>query len=143
MKKESFLNEDSQENQSMSNRVAKMVSDIAMNGMQVLEVKSYPINDKIKKLKKHSFKAYSLEEIKVVSITTSKEGYLTVNGDLDIPLFNLKRDSEGPWYYTNKDEAIQKVTDMNKLEYDAISEILDELTAAEEYMKDIVANNRY
>lgn len=128
------------------NLVAKAVKDIALNNMKVLEVKSYPLNDKLtKKLKKHSFKAYTLKEVDVFNMDShKKEGYLSINGgEIDIPLVNLTRNEEGPWIYTNKEDAIDKVKRMNELEYEAIKELQDEINASEEYMKNLIENDRF
>jgi hypothetical protein len=141
MKTVSFIKDQSE--LSNAELIASAVKDIALNGMKVLEVKSYPINDKIKKLKKHDFKAYSLNEIMVISMSFGKTGYITVNNDVDVPLVKLRLNNDGPWYFFNKEESIQKVTQMNKLEYDVIKELQDEINASEEYMKDLVENERF
>lgn len=129
------------------NPIADSVKNIAMNNMQIIEVKSYLLKDKIKKLKgKHSFKGYTLNEITVLSFSSIKEGYLTVNGNIDIPLTRLRIDStedEGPWYYTNKDEAVVAVRDFNKIEWEAIREIKAEADAADEYHRNLYENDRF
>ncbi len=139
--KKTLIGEEQEQNISL---VAKALKDIASNEMKVLEVKSYPLNDKLtKKLKKYSFKAYTLKEVDVVDFSTKKEGYITINNDLDIPVLKLRLDEEGPWYYTNKDEAIEKVKKMNEIEYEAVKELQDEINSSEEYMKNLIENDRF
>ena len=143
MKKDLLTNDSEQSNVSL---IAKAVAFIAANGMKILEVKAYPINDKItRKLKKYTFKAFTLKEVDVQDINSSKkEGYLVLNsGELDYPLAKLKLDEDGPWYFTDKDEAVEKVKRMNEVEYEAIKELQDEVLATEEYMKNIVENDRF
>ncbi len=141
MAKSLLKDQDQDQSQSL---VAKAVKDIALNDMKVLEVKSYPLNDKLtRKLKKNSFKAYTLKEVDVINISTKNEGYLSINGELDIPLAKLKLDEEGPWYYTNKDEAIEKVKRMNENEFEVIKELQEEIEASVEYMKNLIENDRF
>lgn len=139
--KKDLLTEQDDKNLSL---VSKALRDIASNNMKVLEVKSYPLNDKLtKKLRKHSFKAYTLKEVDVIDFSTKKDGYITINSELDIPLAKLKLDEDGPWYYTDKEEAVEKVKRMNENEYEAIKELQDEINASEECMKNLIENDRF
>lgn len=134
-------------NDSVTNSIAEAWINIGRNNMQIVEIKAYPLKDKIKKLRgTHSFKGYTLNEITVLTATCIKEGYLTINNGLEMPLHKLRIDSlenSGPWYFTNKDEAIQTVREFNKIEWDAIRETKAEVDAAEEYLRNLLENDRY
>jgi len=148
MDKRSYINDDANNNYMAvtNNPIAEAVKNIGMNNMQIIEIRAYPLSDKIKKIKKHSFKGYTPTEITVLSFSSVKEGYLTINGSLDLPLNKLRIDStedEGPWYFTNKDEALQKVREFNKIEYDVTKEAKAETDAAEEYLRNLIENDRF
>jgi hypothetical protein len=128
---------------SNENLMAEMVRNIANNNMRVIEVYAYPIKDKVTGLEKHSFKAYSFNEIKVMQISMDKKNHLSINGTLDMPTINVKLNHEGPWYFTDKDKAMETMQSLNKLQFDLILEHESEIIACKEYMRDLIDNDRY
>jgi hypothetical protein len=123
--------------------MAEMVRNIVNNNIRIVEVFAYPIKDKVTGLEKHSFKAYSFNEIKVIQINMDKKDHLSINGTLDMPVINIKLNKEGPWYFTDKDKAMEYMRSLNKLTIDLISEHESEIIACKDYMRNLIDNDRY
>jgi hypothetical protein len=136
--KASFIADDTNEN-----LMSEMVRNIANNNMKIIEVFAYPIKDKVSGLEKHSFKAYSFNDIKVMQISMDKKDHLSINGTLDMPVINVKLNKEGPWYFTDKDKAMESMQSLNKLQFDLILEHESEIAACKEYMRNLIDNDRY
>jgi len=115
--------------------LANFFTNLGKNGGKVFEIKAIPISDKEKKVKISTLKAYFVNEIQVVSFdVTKKQGYVEINHDLDMPLVKLKLQN-GPWYDYDRENAIAKVKDLNRVERELIDEQAEQYALAQDYMR--------
>ena len=142
---ESLISPDQLSDAELSKKQIDFLSEISRNGNVIFEVFSRNINDEEKKIRFNSTKVYGMHEIRVENINfTHVRGYVTVNG-IDIPLLNTKSTRLAPWYMFSKEQAIDKVVRLNRLELSKIEEeeemrrnALNDILLAKEFMNEIV-----
>lgn len=117
---------------------ARFCSNLGKNGMRIFEIKSMPISDKEKKVRIATLKFHTLNDIKVVSFDLTKlKGYVSINdGELEMPLANLKR-QEAPYYFYDREAAETKVKSLNLVERALIDEKTEEYLLAQDFMKKV------
>lgn len=125
--------------------VIEFMTNIANNNGKLCIVQNFPLDETGIKLIDANFKPkfWGLKEESVLQFDTQKEkGYVRINNEFDVPLQLSAPPTGNVMYFCDKEVAIKKVVQLNKIELDSISEIKSKIDSAHLFIEELVINNR-
>lgn len=103
-----------------------------------------PINDQIKELKNDDAKCVARKEILVENLSkTLKPGFITVNGNYDLPMEGGTVVKLSQCYVANKEDAIEIARIATEVELDRAEEVLASKQKEVDFLREQLENDRF
>jgi len=111
---------------------------------KVFGFKVVPVNDQVKQLKADDARCIAVVSSVVDSLDKNqKEGYITVNGRIDIPMIHGKMVSLEEVFLANEEDAYSIAEVLTEVELNKATDVLETQKKVVDFLKEQLANKRW